>query len=178
VCYTVITTIERKTTMGLDQYLSVKRYYSNTGFFGENNSKVFENVVTAADMDKFTHKNNENFNSCHVEVQCCYWRKANHIHKWFVDNVQRGDDNCAQYYVSRDDLQELVNVCNAVIANPEKAEELLPSQSGFFFGSTDYDEWYLQDVQYTAERLTELLQIARSENEENGFVEFYYSSSW
>ena len=30
-----------------------------------------------------------------------------------------------------------------VIINPEIAEELLPSQGGFFFGSTDYDEYYL-----------------------------------
>ena len=30
-----------------------------------------------------------------------YWRKANQIHKWFVDNVQGGIDDCRPYPVSQ-----------------------------------------------------------------------------
>ena len=46
----------------------------------------------------------------HVEEEVMYWRKANHIHAWFVKNVQDGIDNCAEYYVSPDNLRELHRV--------------------------------------------------------------------
>lgn len=159
--------------MGLDQYLYAKKYYSSTEFWGKENAEMFEKIVDAANMRGFTHKNDENFNSVYVEVQCAYWRKANQIHAWFVNNVQDGNDNCAEYYVSREKLQQLVDECEAVIKDKDKAEEILPTQSGFFFGNTEYDDWYMHDIQYTAERLRELIQLGESES-----VEFYYSSSW
>ncbi len=43
-----------------------------------------------------------------------YWRKANQIHKWFVDNVQDGNDDCKTYYVSTEDLEKLLNICKEV----------------------------------------------------------------
>ena len=42
-----------------------------------------------------------------LRTNILYWRKANHIHKWFVDNVQDGCDNCAYYPVSNSDLKKL-----------------------------------------------------------------------
>lgn len=58
-----------------------------------------------------------------------------------------------------------------IIENPATAERLLPTTSGFFFGSTDYDEYYLQDIEYTAKTLKEeLLQ--------NTDGEYVYHSSW
>lgn len=160
--------------MGLDQYLYAKKYYSDTKFWGEDNAKMFENIVSAANLSGFTHKENENFNSAYVEVQCAYWRKANHIHSWFVNNVQDGNDNCADYYVSVEQLEELADICERVIADPSIGEEILPTQSGFFFGGTEYDEWYLQDTDYTAKRLRFLLEEAKKD----GHVTFCYSSSW
>jgi len=44
-----------------------------------------------------------------------YWRKANHIHGWFVDNVQDGQDDCKQYYVDLDAISQLRVVCEKVI---------------------------------------------------------------
>ena len=32
------------------------------------------------------------------------WRKANAIHKFFVDTCQNGNDNCQRHYVSRENL--------------------------------------------------------------------------
>lgn len=43
-----------------------------------------------------------------------YWRKANHIHKWFVDNVQNGIDECEEYVVSKEKLEQLLNVCETI----------------------------------------------------------------
>ena len=50
-----------------------------------------------------------------VEEDVMYWRKANQIHGWFVDNVQDGNDDCKSYYVSWDKLRDLLGVCKKVI---------------------------------------------------------------
>ncbi len=118
--------------------------------------------------------------------EAAYWRKANHIHSWFVQNVQDGEDECNPYEVSTEQLQELVDACKEVLANPEKASELLPTQSGFFFGGTEYDEWYVQDLQSTVDQLEPLIAYenklkAEREGDEGAggvFVSYEYRSSW
>ena len=114
----------------------------------------------------------------YIEEEGCYWRKANQIHKWFVDNVQNGVDNCGDYYVSTKNLQELLDVCKEVKANPDKAPELLPTQEGFFFGGTEYDEWYFKDIDYTIEQLSKILEEEKQLNEDGFYSDFEYQSSW
>src|SRR5690606_22029435 len=46
-----------------------------------------------------------------ISQEVMYWRKANAIHKWFVENVQQGVDNCVEYFVSREDLQQRITEC-------------------------------------------------------------------
>lgn len=99
-----------------------------------------------------------------------YWRKANAIHKWFVDNVQGGVDDCRDAYVSSEDLQKLLTLCRQVEADNSLAETLLPSASGFFFGGTEYDEWYFKDISNTITILEEALADKNAD--------YYYSSSW
>jgi len=99
-----------------------------------------------------------------------YWRKANHIHNWFVQNVQSGKDNCGEYYVSKEKLKELIDLCKKVVEHKDKAAEFLPTVGGVFFGGTDYDEYYYEDTQATIDMLEPLLE------EEGG--DFQYTSSW
>lgn len=40
-----------------------------------------------------------------------YWRKANMIHNWFVENVQNGKDDCNEYPVTRDQIVALFERC-------------------------------------------------------------------
>jgi hypothetical protein len=70
----------------------------------------------------------------------------------------------------------MLELCKKVVDKPELAEELLPSQSGFFFGGTEYDEWYFTDLKNTIDIIESLL----SERNERGFIDgsIYYSSSW
>jgi hypothetical protein len=68
-------------------------------------------------------------------------------------------------------LKELLTVCKQVEADHSLAESLLPAASGFFFGGTDYDEWYYNDIQNTIKILEEALA-------EDSSSDFYYSSSW
>ena len=112
------------------------------------------------------------------------WRKANAIHKFFVDEVQKGNDNCERHYVSRETLQELLDRITTIldiktpVAREMKAEELLPTQSGFFFGTEEYDDWYYKDLEDTKKTLEKVFKY--EENAESGkcFDNFYYQSSW
>lgn len=105
-----------------------------------------------------------------IVEQVGYWRKANAIHKWFVDNCQEGEDDCKRYYVERDTLKKLLELCQKVKKEKGKATELLPPTSGFFFGSTNVDEEYWDDIKSTIKILKEALE------EKEG--DFYYRSSW
>ena len=113
------------------------------------------------------------------------WRKANAIHKFFVDEVQGGIDNCERHYVSRDKLQELLDRITTIldiktpVAREMKAEELLPTDiEGCFFGSKEYDDWYYKDLEDTKKTLEKVFEY--EENAEAGkcFDSFYYQSSW
>ena len=105
-----------------------------------------------------------------IREEIGYWRKANQIHHWFVENIQDGIDNCAEYHVSKANLTELKNICEEVLENHSLAETLLPSQEGFFFGETDYDEYYFQDLEDTIQSCNWALS--------HKYDYFTYESSW
>jgi hypothetical protein len=60
-----------------------------------------------------------------------------------------------------------------MIKDPTKAQELLPTTDGFFFGSTDYDEYYYKDIKQT---IVELEKILAEPNASN--CEYEYIASW
>ena len=102
-----------------------------------------------------------------------YWRKSNHIHKWFVDNCQDGVDECQEAVVYQGDIETLLAVCIDVFINRDDVEEKLPTEDGFFFGATEYDEEYFSDVKDTIDILNKVLATTDFENEM-----IIYRSSW
>jgi len=88
-----------------------------------------------------------------------YWRKANAIHAWFVRECANGIDTCQDIYVSKEKARELLDLCKQVLADHTLAETLLPTQSGFFFGSLSYDNWYFEDLKYTVDVLEAVLKV-------------------
>ena len=181
--------------MGLDMYLSKKTYVKNwahTKPEGRHQVIVKKNgkEVDTIDFSKVSY----------IEEEIAYWRKANQIHNWFVENVQDGVDNCQDHWVNPEKLEELINACKEDIEylnslekelSPEQEDFLtkekfrytifkdvdenklnLPTQSGFFFGSTEYDSYYLTDLENTIEMLEPYL------DEKYAMDEFYYRSSW
>jgi hypothetical protein len=158
--------------MGLDMYLSARFHLSN---FGEREKPVRDAVLASMGFDD-TDKDCLTDDGVTVGVPVMYWRKANAIHKWFVDTCQNGEDDCREAYVSREQLTELLETClklKVASGNAEAASELLPTTGGFFFGGTEYDEWYWSDVADTAERLNKILA-----NPKFADADFTYTSSW
>lgn len=64
------------------------------------------------------------------------------------------------------------------IKNPSLAESDLPTSSGFFFGSTSYDEYYLNTLRYTIELIDKAIKDTRELEESGLYSEFYYWACW
>ncbi len=86
-----------------------------------------------------------------------YWRKANAIHAYIVDNHADGDD-CTPIELYRDSIKELRNRCLDVLSDRSLAEKLLPTREGFFFGDVNYNEVYFEELERTEKELTEVLR--------------------
>lgn len=151
-------------------YLCATKYVGNWPHDNLDERAQFNAIISAANLPKVA-TSDEGAPSLTLSINIAYWRKDNAIHAWFVKNVQNGEDNCGDYSVSREQLEELVKTCRQALASRDTTK--LPPQSGFFFGSTHIDKWYWEGLTYTADRIEELL--ACKELEDWGFE---YHSSW
>jgi hypothetical protein len=107
---------------------------------------------------------------CYVIEDIGGWRKANAIHRWFVEQVQHGQDDCHTYGVTREQLRLLLGLVERVLAHPDQAAQLLPTQGGFYFGETTYSVNYVESLRQTQRIIREALA------HEDG--DFEYGSSW
>ena len=148
--------------MGLDMYLSAKRYLWRVN----GDDKDIAQKISDIGLDNAGMRVKE------VRCEAMYWRKANAIHYWFVQNVQSGADDCREYFVSRDSLRSLLAVCEKVLDDPSKVDDILPPSEGFFFGSTEIDDWYWDDVKATIGTIKRLLTDVSED------WDFFYASSW
>ena len=149
--------------MGLDMYLTAKRYlrqYPENG----NDAKIAKAI---GDLPIGNHGMRVKEVSC----EAIYWRKANAIHAWFVRECQGGRDECQTTWVSREKLQELLTLCKETFETKDASK--LPPQSGFFFGSTEYDEGYFYDIRETRDILKKVLKPSTINN-----WKISYQSSW
>lgn len=60
-----------------------------------------------------------------------------------------------------------------VVDDVSLCEQILPRQSGFFFGGSEYDEFYMDDIKRTAEICERLIEEIDPNKDA-----LYYSSSW
>ena len=193
--------------MGLDMYFYKKTYVKNWDHAKDRKHEV------SVKLNGEPHPAINPENVTYIQEEVGYWRKANHIHAWFVDNCQDGEDNCQESYVDLEKMKELLQICISIrdncplvtgkvengysygedgekisnmvdgelMTNPEFAEDLLPTQSGFFFGGTGYDQWYMEDILNTIKILEPELKMYE-ELEKLGLAfslpEYHYRSSW
>ena len=155
--------------MGLDMYLYKRTYVKNWDFMQKDHKhsiSIKKGGKTRTDIkpERITY----------ITEEVAYWRKFNALHGWFVENCQNGVDDCKEYYVSVEQLKGLLSIMQEVDSSNslKTAVEYLPTQSGFFFGGTEYDEYYFEEVKETIEILESLL------SEENSDASYFYCSSW
>jgi len=176
------------------------------------NSEYLPDEETLKELEPYMHVRywfwdiEHNYPHTMINEQVGYWRKANAIHNWFVENIQDGEDDCDYHRpITECDLEDLRDTCQEVLdslglvdgkvangytidenmqkvynyedgmvaTNTELAEELLPSCSGFFFGSTDYDEYYAEDLKDTIDICNKVLETTDFTKQQ-----IFYCSSW
>jgi len=161
--------------MGLDMYFTRRTYVQNwdhTPLEDKHKITIKQGGKSRTDIkpERITH----------IVEEVGYWRKFNALHNWFVQNVQNGIDNCGEYYVDHAVMEKLLQDLEQVLADKDvvtdnernvKASQLLPTAQGFFFGGTEYDDYYYEMVDYTIGVLKEAIA-------DTGRSTYYYSSSW
>ncbi len=158
--------------MGLDMYLEAEKYVS-----GYREAQERDQVLDSLDAG---HPPLAQNSFATLAVNVAYWRKANAIHAWFVENVQNGEDECRKHFVQLDQLRDLLGLCETLLGkkDAEMAEEYLPTESGCFFGDTDYGDWYWDCLQLTVDQLSPLLAWFDEAEDRAVQWDVYYRSSW
>lgn len=194
--------------MGLDMYLKTRKkdwkkkipksVLAESGDYIDDRDKLVKQLGTDKVLDLilnnyiFTHQESA-YVWLDITREVGYWRKANAIHNWFVENVQDGEDDCGYYVVTKEQLQTLKELCQKVYDtlddnnmktitdedgykievynNTELADDLLPTVDGFFFGGTEYTKYYKED-------LLDTIKICNNCQDIPDNMEILYHSSW
>ena len=157
--------------MGLDMYLYKKSYVQNW----EHTPTENKHTISIKKGGK-VRKDIKPERICYITEQIAYWRKFNALHGWFVNECAAGVDECQDIYVPRTSLKVLQDWNGKdyevkVYECEDQVKELLEPTPGFFFGGTEIDEYYFEEVKSTIETLKEVL-------EEDGDDDFIYRASW
>lgn len=159
--------------MGLDMYLHARKYVSGSSYSKADEQTKYNTVVSTVGLDPFVPDDRAGLT---VELTVAYWRKAHSIHNWFVKNVQGGVDDCGSYYVTRDQLQVLRDLCVTGLTHYEAGKKgeavslLTPAPE--FGPDDDETDWYADDLRTTVVQLDRVLAVTHP------VVDFFYRSSW
>lgn len=176
--------------MGLDQYLYrvvdpdkpvIDDIYADGGIYDQAIKSFGPIDYTTDDANPASYAAFKRHLSTYTNLlEVAYWRKFNALHLWMEHNANNGvESNGDDIPVSLEQLAGLLTTCERVATDPSTGPDVLPTGSRFFFGSTEYDDYYVSDCLETANTLRRLL------GEEMAWVAagnrtrpFFYSSSW
>ncbi len=148
--------------MGLDMTLKMQLW---GGFDLSDRDK--QNVLLAVGLT--------DFNVSLVEVELGTWRNAIHIHRWFVNNVQGGVDDCEEYLVTHTKLKELLRDCKRVKEDNSLSTQILPVKERVLYGDSydESDELYYEEIDRTIKIIEKILSKI---NVKDRII--LYESSW
>ena len=182
--------------MGLDMYVNIRHKDTQSkleAYEAWENKYSYEEFQSLTEEQKEEYRNSEpEYDNDMYGKELMYWRKANQIHNWFVQNCQNGVDDCGRYAITVADLMKLKELCEKILTMTEKRKEMrytsftatekeavdilyltpegveyatehLPSRSGFFFGRTEYDNGYVLDLEETVEQINDTLDTLNCE---------------
>ena len=198
--------------MGLDQYITIRHKSTNSAY------KKYQDYWNLSDEERANTKIPD---EPEKDFIVGYFRKHNMIHKWFVDNIQNGVDDCGRYVIPFNKLKEILAICKYIMSGVTKtkkptkymtdrdgveheiwqmdtytptneileySKENLPTQSGFFFGDTDYLDDYFYCIENTIKVIERVisfcdmnyfnLYIDKKTGKYTGRWVLEYQSSW
>ena len=113
--------------------------------------------------------------------EIAYFRKVNFLMSFF-DYYEKCEDegnmegDCCYVPISEDEISALIDACSETIKRRKEIEKAvkegididdlpLQPESGFFFGSTDYDEWFFEDVKEVKKKFKAILSDLKDDEE-------------
>ena len=156
--------------MGLDMYLEARKYVSK--FANYTTEELSDDYMEVAKHFPAGSDELGDFGGAEVKITVGYWRKVNQIHNWIVENCADGVDECQPIPIHPSKLMELRAMVEETLENRDKATEYLPTTSGFFFGGTEYDEYYWHGLERTKLILDKAINLPEDD------YSFTYQASW
>ena len=98
-----------------------------------------------------------------------YLRKANSLQGYFEEKYHI--ENLEYHKISKEDVKDILTRVTQVLNDISLAPKLFPSCEGFLYGSTGYDEWYIDDLKSIQEIFSKILEEWNDKE-----YEFYYQS--
>ncbi len=160
---------KKKKETGHEDYMAIRNLYfemKDKHFEYDFELKELDDAKTIKDVEAwFKAINWEWFR----KPNAAYFRNVNSIYAYFADRLD--DEMCV---VTKSDIIDIMNKATKVLAehDEEASKDLLPTQGGFFFGSTDYDDWYYQDMITILKEFGKLLKDWTDDND----IVFVYMS--
>lgn len=133
--------------------------------------------------------NTDNYELFHVNDTKRYYWKANQIQNYFEKRFYKDGNDCNSdeydnVVTKIDDLtiNDIITRINNAELSKETAKKEFPTTEGFFYGSTDYDEFYFDTNTEFKNDLIELQKIRNEINEKLEHTNYHaiitYRSWW
>lgn len=135
--------------------------YSVKKFFNyEFQTEALENAAKVEDIEEWAKHI-----TYYYKPHDLYFRKVNAVYRYFQDRLE---DEAVE--ITRDDAVDIINKATTVLAERDESvsADILPTQGGFFFGSTDYDEYYYDCAREIVDEFSKLL--LNWKNDETCFI--------
>lgn len=186
--------------MGLDMYLYARDYQSKAsykdkkedikGFYPEELKRIGNQMFK------------DNFISKQTRYLIGYWRKFNALQGYFERKVEHESELIHGIYIDCKTIEELIKIMNKVkkalkdcptkqikvlvgwekgekiydymtVYDCEVAQELLPPETGFFYGSEYIDEYYVECLDYSLKLFRKALKLSKEHD-----YDIIYEASW
>lgn len=107
----------------------------------------------------------------HSSSEVGYFRKVNFLVQFF-ENKGLNVEEQKPLIIYKEDAEELLLKCEQVLKDKSKGPELLPTREGFFFGSTDYNDYYYDSVLEVSKFIKDKLLPTFDELDSDEFITF------
>lgn len=116
------------------------------------------------DISFYKKKKESDYSSEDPEV--AYFRK----HNWLLPYFSYYD-NCSNVDITKDKMEWFVKDAESILNEQGErkeflAESLIPPTSGFFFGSTDIDEFYYECLEEDVNKFSKILEETNFDEEQ------------
>lgn len=185
--------------MGLDMYLTANRYVGGWDHNNTKEKKQYNQICDIMGLNGAKDSPHVTLNLCVAYwrkanaihgwfIEHCAPGKVDDCRPFHVERseleelvrlckeslalAETVDDTVNVGYTFDKDGKKPITQPGKVVTNVKMLADRLPVQSGFFFGGTDYDEFYLDDLRDTVEQLERVLKETAEGDS------FEYRASW